>query len=238
MYEGQYFRDKKQGFGVFKWASGNIYRGQYKEDEEGLFENNVYKGPEGASSPAELCDPNFDIMSIAPKDVMFSGEIRTFPTAACNPRTPQPTVPAHCSPQRRIMTATNNVVRKGRNALRLLPASRVPGREPIVNATQFVQRRMAAETPKYGYMRDTQSSLIARSAVVPASRSLLQQIHARGTYERKKMNETAVYETAPMVPERQPRRQRQASANRRTWMPAGKMHHAESRGRPRASLFH
>lgn len=39
MYEGQYFRDKKQGFGIFKWASGNIYRGQYKVDErEGLGE--------------------------------------------------------------------------------------------------------------------------------------------------------------------------------------------------------
>ena len=33
MYEGQYFTDKKQGFGIFKWASGNIYRGQYKNDE-------------------------------------------------------------------------------------------------------------------------------------------------------------------------------------------------------------
>jgi len=33
MYEGQYFKDKKQGFGIFKWASGNVYRGQYKNDE-------------------------------------------------------------------------------------------------------------------------------------------------------------------------------------------------------------
>ena len=37
MYEGQYFKDKKQGFGAFKWASGNLYIGQYNDDErEGL----------------------------------------------------------------------------------------------------------------------------------------------------------------------------------------------------------
>ncbi len=39
VYEGQYYRDKKQGFGIFKWASGNVYRGQYKADErEGIGE--------------------------------------------------------------------------------------------------------------------------------------------------------------------------------------------------------
>jgi len=39
MYEGQYYKDKKQGFGIFKWATGNIYRGQYKTDErEGIGE--------------------------------------------------------------------------------------------------------------------------------------------------------------------------------------------------------
>lgn len=39
MYEGQYYKDKKQGFGIFKWATGNIYRGQYKADErEGIGE--------------------------------------------------------------------------------------------------------------------------------------------------------------------------------------------------------
>eukprot|EP00826_Nyctotherus_ovalis_P065096 TRINITY_DN9560_c0_g1_i1.p1 TRINITY_DN9560_c0_g1~~TRINITY_DN9560_c0_g1_i1.p1 ORF type:complete len:260 (+),score=48.02 TRINITY_DN9560_c0_g1_i1:250-1029(+) len=39
MYEGQYYKDKKHGFGIFKWATGNIYRGQYKADErEGIGE--------------------------------------------------------------------------------------------------------------------------------------------------------------------------------------------------------
>jgi len=37
MYEGQYVKDKKEGFGIFKWASGNTYIGQYKADErEGI----------------------------------------------------------------------------------------------------------------------------------------------------------------------------------------------------------
>jgi len=33
MYEGEYLKDKKHGFGIFKWASGNTYIGQYKGDE-------------------------------------------------------------------------------------------------------------------------------------------------------------------------------------------------------------
>lgn len=33
MYEGEYLKDKKHGFGIFKWSSGNTYMGQYKEDE-------------------------------------------------------------------------------------------------------------------------------------------------------------------------------------------------------------
>lgn len=31
-YEGEYENDLKDGFGVYKWKSGNIYRGRYKED--------------------------------------------------------------------------------------------------------------------------------------------------------------------------------------------------------------
>lgn len=38
-YDGQYIDDKKEGYGIFKWASGNIYRGMYKNDErEGIGE--------------------------------------------------------------------------------------------------------------------------------------------------------------------------------------------------------
>ena len=38
-FEGQYINDKKEGYGVFRWSSGNCYRGQYKGDErEGIGE--------------------------------------------------------------------------------------------------------------------------------------------------------------------------------------------------------
>ncbi len=112
-YEGQYYKDKKQGFGIFKWASGNLYRGQYKNDErdgfgemrwtdgsvyigqwcrgiqhgyghmyfadgttkEGIFDNNIYKGP-SAEVPTELADPNLDIMTFAPKELVFSEEMK------------------------------------------------------------------------------------------------------------------------------------------------------------------
>jgi len=32
-YTGEYLLDKKCGYGVFKWASGNIYKGYYDKDE-------------------------------------------------------------------------------------------------------------------------------------------------------------------------------------------------------------
>ena len=36
-YEGYYYKNKKEGFGIFKWISGNTYIGHYKNDErEGI----------------------------------------------------------------------------------------------------------------------------------------------------------------------------------------------------------
>ena len=32
-YEGAYSDDKKNGYGVYKWASGNVYHGNYVDDE-------------------------------------------------------------------------------------------------------------------------------------------------------------------------------------------------------------
>jgi len=32
MYEGNYENDKKCGYGIFTWESGNTYKGEYFED--------------------------------------------------------------------------------------------------------------------------------------------------------------------------------------------------------------
>ena len=32
-YEGEYVEDKKHGYGVFEWESGNVYSGFYNNDE-------------------------------------------------------------------------------------------------------------------------------------------------------------------------------------------------------------
>lgn len=32
MYNGEYRNDKKWGYGVFTWESGNIYKGHYEGD--------------------------------------------------------------------------------------------------------------------------------------------------------------------------------------------------------------
>lgn len=32
-YDGEYANDRKNGFGVFSWESGNVYRGGYLDDE-------------------------------------------------------------------------------------------------------------------------------------------------------------------------------------------------------------
>jgi hypothetical protein len=31
-YEGEYQLDKKNGYGTFTWESGNVYKGNYKDD--------------------------------------------------------------------------------------------------------------------------------------------------------------------------------------------------------------
>jgi len=31
-YEGEYNSDKKHGYGIFTWSSGNMYKGNYVED--------------------------------------------------------------------------------------------------------------------------------------------------------------------------------------------------------------
>lgn len=33
MYDGEYADDKKNGYGEFRWASGNVYKGLYENDE-------------------------------------------------------------------------------------------------------------------------------------------------------------------------------------------------------------
>jgi hypothetical protein len=32
-YDGEYAQDRKNGYGVFTWESGNVYRGSYLDDE-------------------------------------------------------------------------------------------------------------------------------------------------------------------------------------------------------------
>jgi hypothetical protein len=49
-YDGEYFMDKKHGYGIFNWASGNVYKGNYKEDERHGYgemywiDGSIYKG--------------------------------------------------------------------------------------------------------------------------------------------------------------------------------------------------
>lgn len=31
-YEGEYINDKKCGYGIFTWAAGNVYKGNYEAD--------------------------------------------------------------------------------------------------------------------------------------------------------------------------------------------------------------
>ena len=49
-YEGEYSMDQKQGYGEFKWSSGNVYRGAYKNDLRNGYgemywtDGSIYKG--------------------------------------------------------------------------------------------------------------------------------------------------------------------------------------------------
>ncbi len=270
MYEGQYFRDKKQGFGIFKWASGNMYRGQYRNDErdgigemrwtdgsiytgwwergiqhgygrmqfpdgtlkEGLFENNVYKGPEGAEVPKEFAEGNFDVMELAPKEISFSEEMTTFAPGRQPATSYAPTRYPH--PQR-FMTASEDP-HKGRSTLysAAIPRGRENGGRTASKDSTLAQRNVASE--KYGYMRETQSSLNAKSFST-SSRSLLQQVRPKGIYEKRKhpQDETTYGE---MPAERQQRREPKERRDKRVWRPSGNVPHAESRCLPKIVMYH
>lgn len=49
-YEGEYVKDKKEGYGIFTWSTGNVYKGHYVADlREGYGEmfwddGSYYKG--------------------------------------------------------------------------------------------------------------------------------------------------------------------------------------------------
>jgi hypothetical protein len=49
-YEGEYNADKKHGYGIFTWSTGNIYKGNYSEDLRSDFgemywsDGSYYKG--------------------------------------------------------------------------------------------------------------------------------------------------------------------------------------------------
>jgi len=93
VYIGQYKNDERDGVGEMKWTDGSLYIGQWEKGiqngygrmyfpdgsvKEGIFENNVFKGINGVDLtkvPQELFDRNFDILSYAPKDLLFSEEI-------------------------------------------------------------------------------------------------------------------------------------------------------------------
>ena len=50
LYEGEYYMDRKQGYGEFRWASGNVYKGNYKIDLRNGYgemywtDGSIYKG--------------------------------------------------------------------------------------------------------------------------------------------------------------------------------------------------
>ena len=92
VYRGQYQADEREGVGQMRWTDDSLYVGQWSRGiqhgfgrmyfpdgtvKEGLFDNNVYKGPVPASAiPQPLLDPNFDIMSLAPPDAVFSPDMK------------------------------------------------------------------------------------------------------------------------------------------------------------------
>ena len=49
-YEGEYAYDRKNGWGIFEWESGNVYKGQYVEDIRNGFgemtwtDGSIYRG--------------------------------------------------------------------------------------------------------------------------------------------------------------------------------------------------
>jgi len=276
MYEGQYFKDKKQGFGIFKWASGNIYRGQYKSDEregigemrwtdgslyigqwergiqhgygkmifpegtikEGYFDNNVYKGPIKRSQiPPEFLNPNFNIMALAPRDIFFSEEIKSFYPAVR---------PYNDSPLHYPMTTPDDDTDTNTIGIRTKYSM------PPVAQNKHKSRSFSREhRPQYIYPRaknDSKQGTPARSAsyinrskgaLSNSSRALTGHLSSKLIRHNKSGNSSTLYApsyngTSPiklrqiMQPQQFPQNLHQRSSkSKRVWVPSGKVHYKE-----------
>ena len=262
MYEGQYFRDKKQGFGIFKWASGNIYRGQYKGDEregigemrwtdgsmyiglwsrgiqhgygrmifpdgtikEGDFDNNVYKGPSDENAPKEFENEDFDVMELAPKDAIFSEEIKNLSQVRLNQPATSYAQARYVHPQR-YMTASQQPAsyeHVPRNALYSVPIKRP-------NGVKRNARTISKESPlrsKQGrstYVTNTSSQA---KYFTTSSRSLLQQTRqVRSKCNPRQQNMTTMYNAYGQQLNKK-------ADNKKVWKPSGRVHYNEPYKRP------
>jgi hypothetical protein len=43
MYVGAYSGDKKNGYGIYTWQSGNVYKGLYRDDERNGYGEMIWK---------------------------------------------------------------------------------------------------------------------------------------------------------------------------------------------------
>lgn len=273
MYEGQYFRDKKQGFGLFKWASGNVYKGQYKADEregigemcwtdgsvyigqwergiqhgygkmvfpdgtvkEGLFDNNVYKGPmKQNETPSELQSPNFNIMSLAPQDIFFSEEIKSF-FPAVRPRGETSYEPMRVSPQRFPTTAggytedPDELIDNGtKYSMPPLPAQ---NKHKIRSFSKdYRQQRLVPikNEKNHGPLRSSSNVRKTKQSFVQSSRTLGGQLSTKIIRKSPATNATTIYYNNSVSP----LKLRQQDPNdKKIWVPSGRVHYNHSPSR-------
>ena len=274
MYEGQYYRDKKQGFGIFKWASGNMYIGQYKSDEregigemrwtdgsiyvgqwergiqhgygrmifpdgsvkEGLFDNNVYKGPaKKSTAPIELQDANFDIMLLAPRDILFSEEIRSFYPAV----RPQGETPTN---QRPLRTTGDDSFEEAKRAARSLVAApnKFRTRSFSRGLPPFIPRRPTGN-PSIGGTPARSSSYTNRSksGVGNYPRSVNSQVSTRTFRKSPRTTNRTLYEpVSRLTPLKLSRpSQKPQNQSKRTWVPSGPVHYKDTGASIRSKYF-
>ncbi len=192
--------------------------------KEGLFDNNVYKGPaKQGEAPAELAG-NFDVMSLAPPEVFFSEEVKNF-VPAMRPG-------SYMTPQRRFPTAApagrqsdeENVSRDtGYSMPPVLPG---PSRHETRSFSKEYRRPPRGATVLSRPARSSSNVRSGKRSFVNTSRTLGEQVSARMLRRSPPTNTTSIM-YAQSHRNVSPLKARQMNRQKKIWVPSGKVHYAD-----------
>jgi hypothetical protein len=261
VYRGQYQADEREGVGQMRWTDDSLYVGQWSRGiqhgfgrmyfpdgtvKEGLFDNNVYKGPVGPGEiPPLLTDPNFDVMSLAPPNAAFSPDMKEgSPLARPYSKLPSTSYqPARAVQPIRYNTANQKPVRVRRPpaaTLCSIPIKR-PHKGPGANKPQRTMLSRSLAQSKAGRRAEGRLvSVVPSRGCNPNARCSSSQPRPFGNRVQRRLQTQAQHNDTSFTQDSQMSHRNSVTLSKgrakAVWRPAGKVHYAEPYKRRRLYL--